>query len=215
MKIFRHLIIVAGAAALVMACEPGAGTSDATTTGGGTTGGTTGDNTGGTTGGTTGGSTGATADTFPVVEFQDDASNATLDPCDKGTIKSPGADIDAAELEDIDSNVSNLAGCSLSATTSCENDSADAANAEGAPNSTGGEELGQYTSLNGGMMRCSFEGGVQAVKDDILTVYEVGKAGQGVEEKYSVRLCKDTAGNCTSDKGVGSGEASLPLNSFF
>jgi hypothetical protein len=52
-------------------------------------------------------------DSYAVLEILDDLNNPTLDPCDSGTLKSPGADIDAAELVQGDDVIATLTSCEL------------------------------------------------------------------------------------------------------
>ena len=163
-------------------------------------------------------STDATDDTvieYPVIEFEDNENNPTLgENCDPGGgIESPGADIDAASLEASDGTLLGyLAGCSVLNPGSCENDNASAANAEGEPDLPNGEVLDTYTSLNGGLMRCGWEGGITAQSGDVVTVYEVGKATGTTVETYAVRLCMSVGGNCTFDKTELTGEASFNVD---
>ena len=151
-------------------------------------------------------------DGWAVVELEDDPNNPTLNPCDTGNLKSPGADIDGAELVDADeSYVAALANCALTNTGSCTNDSADASNAEGAPNASGAEETGTYASLNGGVLRCAWEGDVEATIGMTIIVFEVG--GLGIEQ-YSVRLCKNAGGDCNASSVFASGEAAFTVDSL-
>lgn len=131
------------------------------------------------------------------IEVHDDPNNSTLAPFDTGTIKSPGSDIDSLEL-----NSGIFAtGCKLTGTTACENDSAAAIQAEGAPNATGMEETGTYTSLNGGSIRCRWLGGTASSPNDTVTVVEIGGTTGTNLEQYRIRLSEDS-GEC------------LPFSSF-
>ena len=143
---------------------------------------------------------------FGAIEFKDDPTNETLDPCDKGTIKSPGADIDAAELN----ATHQLTACKLTGTSACENDNADPSNAQGGSDATG-EELGTYTSLNGGTLRCEWDEGTKTATGDKIVIWEVGKKDGGVTENYFLRLCKTNEGNCTADSAMGSGESTFEV----
>ena len=79
----KSLVVGVGVMGMVVACEPGDGseTSNSNTDNTGSTGNVT-DNTDST--GSAGG--------WYVLEMEDDPNNSTLAPCDKGNIKSPGAD---------------------------------------------------------------------------------------------------------------------------
>jgi hypothetical protein len=211
MKLAKTLIMTFGVLALVVACEPGDGSSDAETTG---TDGT--DGTSSTTGTTGTDGTDVNTDTYPVIEIADDANNPTLDPCDTGTLKSPGADIDAAELRKGGSGGGVfLSGCVFSGAGSCENDSETASDAEGAPDGSGDEETDTYVALNGGMLRCSWDGGVNSEAGDIMNVVEIGGTGGTKVEQYQVRFCQDTAGNCTMESTFASGDANFAFNDLF
>lgn len=215
------LIAIFGAVVAVAACEPGAGGGDAETSGStGTDGTSSTDGVDGTTV-TDGvdGTDGVNTDTYPVIEIQDDPNNPTLSPgCDPGGgIESPGADIDAAELRKGGSGGGvYLTGCVFSGAGTCENDNTNPADAEGAPNATG-EELNAYVSLSGGMLRCSWDGSAIAATGDVLNVVEVGAQASpsATTENYTVRFCKDTAGNCTKESNKASGEATFAFDDLF
>ena len=215
-----HFLLCLGVGALVMACEPGGGGGDATssTTGSSTTGSSTGIEPGTTGAPSITGTPGTTGEPpveeWAAIELEDDPNNPTLDPCDGGSLKSPGADIDAAELLDGSDIIADLSNCTISGTTACENDSADPSNAEGAPNSDGTETTGQYIALNGGLMRCEWSGGEAARSGDVIDIYEVGGSSGTKVEQYHVRLCKNTGGNCTIYSNFASGDASFSVDSL-
>ncbi len=223
MKKFLTMGIVGvGAAALVYGCEPGAGSCDGgncdakggTGTGGTTagTGGTTA-GTGGTTAGTTAGTTG-TADTWGAVELEDDSSNATLTGCDKGSagsIRSPGADIDAVGIIDKANNATWASSCTAKGQTCTadQNDNADPSAATGAPNATGKEEDGGYMALGGGFMYCEFGGkSIERGQGQVLEIYEVGTQ----VEKYKIALCKSKDGNCQFQQGKAQGKSTVTVD---
>ena len=232
-KWIQNVCLCVSAIALMAACEPGSGDSDATTSTTGTDltdGNDSSDGLDITDGidvsdGTdmsdmsdmadSNDSTDDTVIEYPVIEFEDNKDNPTLGAdCDPGGgIESPGADIDAASLEAADGTLlAYLSGCSVLNPGSCENDNASAANAEGQPDLPDGEVLDTYTSLNGGLMRCAWEDGIGAQSGDLITVYEVGKATGTKVETYAVRLCLSIGGNCTFDKTELTGEASFNVD---
>ena len=100
------------------------------------------------------------------------------------------------------------------ATTSCESSSADPFYAEGAPDSDGTETTEQYVALNGGNLRCGWDGDKAARDGDVIQVYEVGGTGGTNVEQYHVRLCKNTGGNCTQHSTFASGDATFPVNTL-
>lgn len=201
MKNFVKFIVVGvGMAGLALACEPGPGDSDAETTG--------------TTNGTDNGTTPPPDESYPSLELFDDSGNETLNPCDAGALKTPGADIDAAEL-DTGGTIAQLTQCSgPSGVGSCTNDMNNATLAEGEPN--GDKEHG-FVSLNGGFIRCNWDSGASAKKGtgQVLTIYEIGGAGGGIVETFYARVCKGTAGNCIKDAARGAGTSTGPVDSLF
>lgn len=204
----KSVVVAFGGMALVAACEPGGG-SDADSSGTGTDG-----TTDGVDGGVDG-TDGSTGDTYPTIELDDDDNNETLTDCDPGTIKSPGADIDGAELTKADGTSGiYMTSCTADGNT-CDNDNSAASNAEGAPDSPVKEVLDKYTSLNGGLLRCNWTGGAVAESGDTITVVEVGGTSSTTVEQYNLRLCASTGGLCTADKVYGSGSSSLDVSSLF
>jgi len=207
-NLIKSVVMAFGAMALVSACEAAGGSDTSSTTG---------TDNGGNTTGTDGvdGTTGTpAAGEYPAIEIQDDPSNQTLSPtCDTGSLKSPGADIDAAQL----GAGSYLASCEASGSVGCESTAGNVSDAQGSPNSDGGEASGQYYSLNGGKIRCNWSGGtiIKDTDDVSITVYEVGKAGSGVAENYTVRVCKSTGGNCSKDANYSTGESEFPVSALF
>lgn len=203
-NMMKSLVMAFGVVALAAACEPGSG-SDATSSTGT-------DNTDGIDGTTEG--TDGTDGAIPengVIELEDDPNNSTLSPCDTGSIKSPGADIDSAEL-----NAGNfLASCVASNTTACENDSASASQAEGSPDATGKEETGTYTSLNGGLLRCTWSNGAAVTSSDNITVIEIGGTSGTNVEQYRIRLCDSLSGQCQRNSAYASGEVSFSGSDLF
>jgi len=154
--------------------------------------------------------------TFAVLEIADDPNNPTLAPCDKGELKSPGSDIDGAELRKGGTGGGiYLTNCVLAGTSSCDNTADNASDAEGAPDASGSEETGTYVALNGGMLRCSWDGGAAAESGDVINVIEIGGSGGTAVEQYQVRLCAATAGNCTIDSTYVSGEAYFAVDDLF
>jgi hypothetical protein len=218
MKNFMKLVLVgAGVMALTLVgCEPGGGDSDAETAGSSSTTSTTGEGATDTTGedGTVTGTGGV--DEYAVLEMVDDTNNPTISPnCDTGSLKSPGADIDAAELIDPDDSIlANLTGCNLTGVTECESTAENPADAEGTPNSDGTENTDQYVALNGGTLRCAWADGQLARSGDTVQVYEVGGSGGTKVEQYTIRLCKNTGGNCTKDAAFASGDSAFPIDTL-
>lgn len=197
----KTLIVGIGVAALAMACEPGGGGGDAET------GGTVNPGNDGTTNPPPAG------DDYPAIEIFDDKANETLNPCDSGALATPGADIDAGELMDGGTLLSNLSGCSgPTDTVSCANDMNNASLAEGAPD---GDKENGFVSLDGGKIRCGWDSGGTAKKGLSVSIYEIGGAGGGKIENYGVRLCKNTGGNCLKDSGYGTGNTTIPVDSLF
>lgn len=204
-NMMKSLVMAFGVVALAAACEPGAG-SDTTT---GTTGT---DGVDGTT--VTDGVDSTDGDTpieNSVIELEDDPNNSTLSPCDTGTIKSPGADIDSAELN----SGEYLTSCQLTGTTACASDSASASQAEGTPDATGKEETGTYTSLNGGLLRCRWSNGSVVTSSDNITVIEIGGTSGTNVEQYRIRLCDALAGGCQRESAYASGEVSFSGSDLF
>ncbi|MBT9556062.1 MAG: hypothetical protein IV100_08545 [Myxococcales bacterium] len=146
-----------------------------------------------------------------VIEIEDHPNNSTLAPCDTGTIKSPGADIDSAELN----SGEYLTSCQLTGTTACESDSASASQAEGTPDATGKEETGTYTSLNGGLLRCRWSNGSVVTSSDNITVIEIGGTSGTNVEQYRIRLCDALAGGCQRNSAYASGEVSFSGSDLF
>jgi hypothetical protein len=154
-------------------------------------------------------------DSYAVLEIQDDPDNPTLDPCDKGTLKSPGADIDAAELVEGDDVIATLTNCELQNPGNCESTADDAATAEGGPDGTGNEETGTYVALNGGRLRCEWSDGIAVTSGQVITVYEIGGSGSTKVEQYTVRMCISLEGQCTKDSNYASGKVEFETDSFF
>jgi hypothetical protein len=154
-------------------------------------------------------------ESFDVLEIEDDPENPTLSPCDKGNLKSPGADIDAAELVEADEIVATLTNCQLTNTSTCESTADDSTLAEGGPDGTGKEETGTYVALNGGLLRCEWSDGVKMTAGQVITVYEIGGTGSTIVEQYTVRMCKSLEGNCTQDSNYASGKVEFETDSFF
>ncbi len=95
----------------------------------------------------------------PVIELRDHRPDGTRADCDAGPIRSPGADIDSAELTKADGTSGiYLTSCTLSG-NACESDNAAPANAEGASDAPAKEVLDLYTSLDGGTLSCFWAGG--------------------------------------------------------
>lgn len=143
------------------------------------------------------------------VHIEDDPGNPTLSPCDNGSLRTPGADIDAAALFDGDPSaggklVGYLADCINSSPMSCENDAAQAADAEGEVDAH--DESG-FVSLNGGCLSCSFSGGVDARPGDFIQVFQRGGGAQ--TERYRIRLERASGGK-SSPSPFASGGA-LPV----
>ena len=206
-NLIKSVVMAFGAMALVSACEAAGGSETSTST--------TGTDNGGNTTGVDGTTGTPAAGEYPAIEIQDFAGNPTLNPCEDGTIQSPGADIDAAQL----GAGAYLSGCTLNSEGTCPNNSNNLSSAQGAPTFPDGEAVGEYVSLNGGYLRCNWSDGT-VIKDTdttTITVYEVGKAGAGPgkEEKYSVRVCKSTAGNCSGDSNSAVGETEFPVSALF
>ena len=136
-----------------------------------------------------------------------------MSPCDAGALKSPGADIDSAQLD----AGPYLAACVLTGTTACENSSANAANAEGPPDATGKEEEGTYTAMNGGMLRCSWgdgSGDIGAGNTSTIHVIEIGSASGTNVEQFRIRLCS-SLGQCGPFSSYTSGEVEFSANDLF
>ncbi len=204
----KSLVVAFGGMAFVAACEPGGG-SETTQTADGT------DGTDGVVADGVDSTDGVSTDVFGVIELEDDPNNSTLDPCDTGSIKSPGADIDAAELTTSAGAGTFLTNCSIANTTSCENDSASTSQAEGTPDASGSEETGTYTSLNGGRMRCDWTGGAAVSSGDEVEVIEIGGTSGTNVEQYRIRLCANQGGNCTRDSIYASGASRFPTADLF
>lgn len=153
-------------------------------------------------------------DDFPFVEIEDDPTNPTTESCDTGTLKSPGADIDAAQLG---AGV-YLASCTLRETLECESTADHAHDAEGAPNSVGGEAKGEYVSLNGGTLRCTWAYGTSVVESDerTITIYEVGKVAS-VGDRYTLRVCRSdpTRCGCSDELPFIEGQSEMPISALF
>jgi hypothetical protein len=146
-----------------------------------------------------------------VIEFEDDPNNASLEDCDKDNVVSPGADIDAAEL-----NAGNfLTSCQLTNGSACENDSAAAAQAEGPPDATGKEETGTYTSLNGGLLRCSWSNGAAVTSSDNITVIEISESSGEYIDQFRIRVCDALSGDCQRNSPYASGDVSFPGADLF
>ena len=162
---------------------------------------------------------GTTDDSFPIIEISDDPNNSTLKDCDKGTLKSPGADIDAAELVEGEDIIATLSSCTLNEPGDCESTASDAATAEGAPDGTGKEETGTYVALNGGRLRCEWSDGAQVTSGQVITVYEIGGSGGTKVEQYTIRMCRadgeEDAGICSEDSTYASGKVEFETDSFF
>jgi hypothetical protein len=156
------------------------------------------------------------AEGYPVIQIQDDPNNSTLDPCDKGTKKSPGSDIDAAELLDAESTLKGyLATCELKDVSGCASTNADAQWAQGGPDLPDGEIEETYVSLNGGQLNCTWDEGATASPGDSIVVYEVGGSSTTQVEQYTVRLCDNLGGGCTADVNYASGQVTIDVDSFF
>lgn len=148
---------------------------------------------------------------WSVIEFEDDPNNASFEECDTGNIQSPGADIDAAELN----GGTYLAGCQVANMTSCQSDSLSAANAEGAPDASGSEEIGTYTSLNGGLLRCIWDNDAAVTTSDSITVIEIAESSGAYIDQYRIRLCDAVTGQCNRNSPYASGEVSLSGSDLF
>ncbi|MBT9556063.1 MAG: hypothetical protein IV100_08550 [Myxococcales bacterium] len=140
-----------------------------------------------------------------VIELEDDPNNSTLSPCDTGPMKSPGADIDAAELN----GGTFLSSCQLTMTSPCENDNASGSSAEGSPDATGAEETGTYTSLNGGLLRCRWSNGSVVTSSDNITVIAIRYPLDLGFEQYRIRLCDALTSDCRRSSPYASGEVSF------
>jgi hypothetical protein len=156
------------------------------------------------------------ASQYPVVQIEDDPLNSTLVNCDGGSIKSPGADIDATLLYDADGVlVADLSGCSLLATGSCDNTEKDASAGHGAPDADGTEAGGGYVSLNGGRLNCGWSDDALVEKDagQVIEVHEIGQA----VENYRLRLCVNPAQSesCTTVSSFGTGIQLVPVDLVF
>lgn len=202
-NLIKSVLVAFGAMALVSACEA-AGGSETTSTG---------NDTGGGGGGGVDNGPVIGAEEFPAIEIQDDKDNSTLTSCDEGTLKSPGADIDAAQV----GAGGYLTSCTVKDTVGCESTASSVSDAEGAPDSGGKEASGEYLSLNGGTLRCNWSDGtiLSPTSGETITVYEVGGTGGTNVEQYRVRVCKSTGGNCSSDSNYSSGEAQFPTSALF